>query len=279
MGKDSSIQYCHSSANWQMGCDGCELWSKTVKKCYAGRQTQGMQGRKGWPLTFEEPKLFLERVDPTLKWGPPTPAERDKKPWIPEDYPRIIFLNDMGDTFSRLLPQNWMAPLLPLIAASPHQFLVLTKRPSQFRQFAEKHPLPPNIWPGTTFTSLPTEARIRELRLIKSGGPKWVSFEPLWSEIPRSAFEGIQWACFGGESGTPEEKPCDTVVDWIERGTVDAATFGCRRFVKQLGSRPVRDGMRMHLRDFHGGDWKEWPPELQIREFPQLSLHTQPALI
>lgn len=279
MGKESSIQYCHSSANWQMGCDGCELWSKTVRKCYAGRQTNGMAGKKGWPLSFEEPKLFLERVDPTLKWGAPTPAEREKKPWIPEDYPRIVFLNDMGDTFSRLLPANWMAPLLPLIAQSPHQFLVLTKRPSALRKFAEKYPLPANVWPGTTFTSAPTEARIHELRQIKSGGPKWVSFEPLWSAIPAYAFEGIQWACFGGESGAPEEQPSVTYVEWIERGTVDAARYGVRRFVKQLGSRPMRGHAPLRLRDFHGGDWKEWPIELQIREFPTISLHSQTAFL
>ena len=281
MGKDSSVQWCHSSANWQMGCDGCELWSKTIKKCYAGKQTQGMEGKKGWPLSFDEPKLFLERVDPTLKWGPPTDHERDKKPWIPRDYPRIIFLNDMGDTFSRKLPQNWMAPLLPLIAKSAHQYLVLTKRPSALAAFAEKYPLPENLWPGTTFTSAPTEARIRELRKIRSGGPKFVSFEPLWSMIPPSAFEGIDWAIFGGESGEREHKPTPTPVEWIERGTIDAALHGVRRFVKQLGSRPMKDGHPLILRDFHGGDWNEaeFPTELRIREFPTISMHTQTALL
>jgi protein gp37 len=262
-----------------MGCDGCELWNGQRKVCYAGRQTIERAGMKGWPVKFERPSLFLERVEPTLKWGPLTDMEKEAKPWIPEGYPRIIFLNDMGDTFSRLLPQNWMAPLLPRIAESPHQFLVLTKRPSLLRAFAEKHPLPPNFWPGTTFTTQPTEARIRELRHIKSGGPKFVSFEPLWSSVPPTAFDGIQWAIFGGESGRPEDKPAATPIENILTACVHAAAAGCRRFIKQLGSNPTKNDHRLQLKDFHGGEWAEWPAELQIREMPMLTIPQQATLL
>jgi protein gp37 len=279
MSKQTSIQYAHSSANWQMGCDGCELWNARVKKCYAGKSTRGMEGNKGWPERFEAPKLFLERVEPTLKWGPPTPAEREAKPWIPDDYPRIIFLNDMGDTFSAKLPLNWMAPFLPRIKASPHQFLVLTKRPSQFVKFAEQHPLPPNLWPGTTFTADATVARIRELRKIQSGGPKWVSFEPLWSAIPHDAFDGIAWSIFGGESGPPADQPTPFRIEDLVDGMARAESAGCKRFVKQLGSRPVWNDGPIRLNDFHGGDWSEWPIELQIREFPDISRQSQTSLL
>lgn len=279
MSKQTSIQYAHSSANWMMGCDGCELWNKRVKKCYAGRQTESHGGKKGWPHTFEEPKLFLERVDPTLKWGAPTPAEREAKPWIPPDYPRIVFLNDMGDTFSNKLPLNWLAPMLPLIAASAHQFLVLTKRPSMFAKFADAYPLPGNLWPGTTFTAEPSVARIRELRRIQSGGPKWVSFEPLWSEIPHDAFDGIQWVIFGGESGHSEDQPTPFHLEILADALPRAASAGCARFVKQLGSYPKWNGERLIFRDFHGGDWSEWDQQFQIREFPDISRHSQTSLL
>lgn len=95
-----------------MGCDGCELWNNKRRICYAGRQTEGRTGFKGWPKGgFSEPELFLDRLEPALKWGPPTAGENEHKPWL-NGLPRIIFLNDMGDTFSKKLPQNWMAPIL-----------------------------------------------------------------------------------------------------------------------------------------------------------------------
>jgi protein gp37 len=260
-----------------MGCQGCELWNRERKICYAGRSTENKKGQKGWPESFDKPTLFLERVEPTLKWGPLTEREREAKPWIPADYPRVIFLNDMGDTFSTTLPLNWMAPLLPRIAASPHQFLVLTKRPSMLRKFAERFPLPANLWPGTTFTTTVTIARIRELTKIQSGGPKFVSFEPLWSEIPADAFKGIQWAIFGGESGTPGERPTAFKLKWLEKAMLDATTHLCRRFVKQLGSNPTWVSGPLRLKDFHGGDWNEWPPEFRIREMPMLA--SQPILL
>jgi protein gp37 len=223
-----------------MGCQGCELWNRERKICYAGRSTENKKGQKGWPESFDKPTLFLERVEPTLKWGPLTEREREAKPWIPADYPRVIFLNDMGDTFSTTLPLNWMAPLLPRIAASPHQFLVLTKRPSMLRKFAERFPLPANLWPGTTF-------------------------------------KGIQWAIFGGESGTPGERPTAFKLKWLEKAMLDATTHLCRRFVKQLGSNPTWVSGPLRLKDFHGGDWNEWPPEFRIREMPMLA--SQPILL
>lgn len=283
MSKQTSIQWAHSTANWQMGCDGCELWipGRGIFKCYAGSMTRGMEGKKGWPVKFEEPKLFLERVEETLKWGPPTEMERNAKPWIPRDYPRVIFLNDMGDTFSKKLPLNWLAPLLPRMAESKHQFLVLTKRPSSLVQFAERFPLPSNFWPGTTFTADRTAARIDELRKIQTGGPKFVSFEPLWSAIPSSAFDGIAWAIFGGESGDiargARVTACD--VDWIEQGNVAARRAGAAVFNKQLGSAPSYRGQYLPLPDMHGGDWEHWPEHLQIREMPTLSLQHQTDLL
>lgn len=285
MGKDTSIQWADSSLQLQSGCDGCELWNSKVKICYAGKMIDGdgnrpgFRGKKGWPVQFDQPTLFLDRLAPALKWADLTGTNRAEKPWL-NRYPRIIFLNDMGDTFSRKLPLNWMAPILPLLAASPHQWLILTKRPSRLVEFSERFPLPENVWPGTSVTSDATARRVDELRKVEGGGPKFVSFEPLWSGIPVATFAGIKWAIFGGESGGEKATRLDT--RWINDGIDNAYFHGAAPFVKQLGSNPYFTDAELKdtplkLKDSHGGDPEEWHEELRVREMPRLAL--QPTLL
>lgn len=265
MGKESSIEWCFSSVNLQMGCRGCELWNKTKRACYAGMTTARYAGGPNYPARFEEPKLFLDRLAPALKWGPPTTLEREKKPWIPKTMPRLIFLNDMGDTFSEGLPENWLAPLLPLFAKSEHHFILLTKRPSKMVKFSQRFPLPTNVWPGTSVTSDKTAGRVAHLRQVVGGGPKVVSFEPMWGMMPEECFEGIQWAIFGGQSGN-DPVPFD--LRWLRHGIVDATIAGARVFVKQYGAMPIENGQMIELEDGHGGNWDEWGEEFRIRQFP-----------
>lgn len=281
MSKQTNIQYAHSSCNLQMGCSGCELWNKERKSCYAGKQTAKWGGRKGWPRVFEEPTLFIERLDECLKWGPPTDAENAAKPWIPKSMPRIVFLNDMGDTFDAKLPLNWLAPLLPLLAKSAHQFLILTKRPSRFAEFAKRFPLPSNVWPGTTITSAATAKRADFIREIDSGGPHYLSVEPIWGEIPFDVYQGFQWVQFGGESADLKEgEPCnETRLEWITRGIDWAHHAGAKVFVKQLGTLPYIDRVKLTLKDNHGGNWDEWPEQFRVREYPYVPTSTQASLL
>lgn len=272
MSKDTKIQWCDSSLNLQMGCDGCELWTKTVRKCYAGRQCEERRMFKGWPRQFSEPEIYMDRLEPALKWKDLTGTDREDKPWL-NGMPRIVFLNDMGDTFSSTLPPNWLAPVLPRLATSPHQFLLLTKRPSRLLEFCEKYTLPKNVWPGTSVTSARTAGRVDYIRQIKTGGPKFVSCEPIWEYLPPETFSELQWAIFGGESGDPEDAtPCN--VDWIERGMLNAMQAGASPFVKQLGSRPywqdpvLDTPTPITLENHHGGDWSEWPQRLRKRFMP-----------
>lgn len=309
MGKITSIQWAHSTLNLQSGCDGCELWNRTVKKCYAGKQIDGegnrpgYKGLKGWPKSFDEPALFLGRMDEGERWGKPTQKEKDLKPWIPADYPRVIFLNDMGDTFSKKLPLDWLAPMLPRMAATPHQYLVLTKRPSRFVEFSKRFELPPNVWPGTTVTSKDTINRVLQLAQVQGGGPKFLSIEPMWSALDFDeidGFEHIRWVIFGGESGAPEGR-IDMNLRWLENGIDQCGSWGIPAFVKQMGAQcyfPLGAGFMSRagsemlffsktkgpsfildvdaqknfqlLADSHGGDWDEWPQHLRIREMPVL---------
>jgi protein gp37 len=274
MGIVTGIQWCDSTHNIQMGCEGCELIkgadiaAGTRKKtCYAESLTNRYAGLKGWPEKFTSPKLFLERLPAMLNWPDLTGKNRPDKPWLNE-MPRIIFLNDMGDTFSKGMPDDWFADVLPELAKSHHQFLVLTKWPDRFARFSEKYALPPNVWPGTTITSERTAFRVNDLMKIEGGGPRFISFEPMWGPIFGGywleALTKVDWAIFGGESGSAAHI-CN--MDWIIQG-LDMYKGIAPVFVKQLGSKPYYFGEPYKTKDGHGGDWMEWPEMMRVREMP-----------
>lgn len=297
MAQTTDIEWCDSTLNLQMGCDGCELWTGSLRNCYAGILTERYGGRKGWPESFDKPALFVERLKPAVRWPDLTGADRPDKPWL-NGLPRMIFLNDMGDTFTESLPLDWLAPLLPAMADSPHQFMLLTKRASRMRKFSEQHPLPPNVWPGVSVTNQTTTKRIMDLIEVEGGGPKWLSVEPIVNAVDlRLIGEGrntitplnyLKLVVVGGESG-PGSRLCN--VEWLRTIRDQCRGHKTACFIKQVGSNPYDGaGKVFHwpkgdpswishsitdahlipkLRDKKGGDWAEWPKDLRVREFPQ----------
>lgn len=271
MSEHTNIQWCDSTGNIQMGCEGCELVKgKKVPTCYAENLTKRYKGNKGWPDAFDKPKLFLERLPKILKWSDLTGKDRPAKPWL-NGMPRLIFLNDMGDTFSNGMPLNWFANILPQLADSPHQFLVLTKWPQRFVELSKKFSIPKNVWPGTSVTSEKTLFRAKVLTGIKGGGPLWISGEPQWGQINYNIpdLEKYSWIVFGGESG-PFAEPCD--LDDMFKNIQLCYRLGIKPFVKQLGSKPMMDGKKLYQNDSKGGDMKEWPMRMRVREMPEVGI-------
>lgn len=94
----------------------------------------------------------------------------------------------------------------------------------------------------------------------------------------------IDWVIVGGESG-PGARVCD--VEWVESVVKQCAAAGTPVFVKQLGAksstgptgnfRTGPNGKRqfqvalLPLADRKGGDIREWPEHLQVRQFPTVS--------
>jgi len=71
MAINTHIEWCDSTLNAEMGCDGCELYNPkreatdtTYKpECYAKIQTDRYAGHsKGYPEAFNKPKLFTDRT-------------------------------------------------------------------------------------------------------------------------------------------------------------------------------------------------------------------------
>lgn len=270
--KGTKIQWCDDTLNLQMGCEGCELIkgsNKNNPKCYAKILTDRYGGvNEGWPKTFEQPKIFMHRLDSVKGLKDLTGTDREFKPWL-NGLPRIIFLNDMGDTFSSGMPENWFAPCLPVIARSPHIYMLLTKFPKRMAKFSQKFVLPKNLWCGVSITSFKTAFRADILaNEVKCTGLKWLSVEPMWGNIdPQTlSFNDIKLLIFGGESGSVRSKVMPFDIGWLRNQLAyhkDKAIF-----VKQLGSNPKNNVQKLFLKDMHGGDWDEWSEDLKVREFP-----------
>jgi protein gp37 len=304
MGLVTAIEWCDSTVNPVMGCDGCELWAPRlgIPICYAGLVTERMLRdgpKKGWPEVFGKPALFPWRLDEAARWKDLTGTRRPDKPWL-DGLPRLIFVVDMGDGFTASVnPDDWLTPKLGLIAASPHRWLLLTKRIDRLAEYADRHELPPNVWAGVSVTS-PQDARVRALKQVRAA-LRFASLEPILKPVDVAGwFPGVDWVIVGGASGeTPTE------VEAIRRVIAVCRDAKVPLFVKQLGTWPVIEaatesgpevlrrqslidgewprgthfgnptGLRILngrvalVRDPKGGDWSEWPEDLRVREMPR----------
>ena len=179
MARKTAIEWTDSSCNGQMGCDGCELWKPGQGgTCYAGVDVTKKAGtNSGMPADFGRPEIYPYRIIEACKWPDLTGKKRPGKPWL-DGMPRLIFLDDYGDTFTRSLddadyvrrlcnhaadkgrpapmrdPLNlssmvkvknavetgghWLDPFVPMMEASPCIWQVLTKRPSRMRRFFDR---------------------------------------------------------------------------------------------------------------------------------------------
>lgn len=271
MAEDTGIQWCDSTLNLQAGCDGCELWNPAagIKHCYAGAMTERYAGRKGWPLTFAQPALFPERLEQVKKWKDLTGTQRQPEKRALDGLPRVIFLNDMGDTFTESLPYNWLAPYIPTMAALPCVWLMLTKRPRRMRSFWEyMGEVPSNFVLMTSLTNRASLPRAEELIRCKAlpGRPhlalsvepmiedflpplgqmcslcNWPVYDNQGAPISKCCGEelmpAVSWVIFGGESNQVSCQGRPMNVGWVERGIRLCQKEDVCAFVKQLGSWP-----------------------------------------
>lgn len=196
-----------------------------------------------------------------------------EKPWL-TGCPRLIFVSDMGDAFSRdsdfsFLEDEVIAPIRSS-QGQRHFWLWLTKRPDRMARFGERiGGFPTNVCAMTTLTGPDKLSRIDQLREVPAS-VRGLSVEPLWERIPANKLnlKGIDWLIAGGESGRKDAvRPFH--LEWARELRDLCKKKNVALFVKQLGRRPVESGNEMKLRDSHGGDWSEWPVDLRVREMPQ----------
>jgi protein gp37 len=286
MGIKTSIEYADSTVNPTPCCYGCELYDKDPKRnhCYAATLCGRYAGRPGWPDSFIEWTHFPDRLGQALRWPDLTGQDRPDKPWL-SGYPRIVFVNDLGDGFSPIArPYEWLAPHLDAMAASPHWWLLLTKWPGlMFHFFDNIGAVPDNFLLGTSITSGLTIERVRRLSFLPAKR-LWLSFEPLLYQptnavdhlLPVRQHHGwtapqvrvyktrITWVVAGGESG-PRARPAYTWWFAFLRRVCEAG--GVPFFMKQMGTAWAKEN---GSDSFKGNVMTEWPEELQVRQMPAL---------
>lgn len=94
--------------------------------------------------------------------------------------------------------------------------------------------------------------------------------------------KGVDWVIFGFESGASARQGD---LDWIRRPLAQCKTSEVKRFVKQLGARPIdwrHDEPEVPPYEYFftkkGGDISEWPEDLRVREFPSVTSRFEPGI-
>lgn len=271
MGIHTNIHYCDSTVNPVVGCRGCELHSAASPEkstCYAAALTSRWTGKSGWPTSFDNPKHFSDRIERAIRWTDMTGTERLNKPWL-NNYPRIIFVNDLSDGFNSIDPEVWLTPHLQAMADSPHIWLLSTKRPDVMAKYFSKHEVPVNFWLMTTVTSQKTLWRAAELSTIPA--TLLLSLEPLLGAVdllyPEAIFpNGPQMCCSGYECGChgmSEDPPFIYDFDWV---VIGGESGPHARPMHPDWARSIRDQCAAAKVPFFFKQWGEWLPQHQTRD-------------
>lgn len=148
---------------------GCKKVSEGCRFCYAETFAKRQAGRNGYDKA--EPFKVTER---------PERLDEPRKVKTPQR----IFVCSMGDLFHREVTWPFTSQIHDVMRECPqHTFLVLTKRPGVAQAYYEDtEPPPSNVWLGVSVESQFHIDRVETLAKIPAA-VRWVSFEPLLSEI------------------------------------------------------------------------------------------------
>ena len=276
MSISTKIQWCDSTCNPTMGCEGCELWNGKARKCYAGILHLRFGGvTKGYSPKFDQLTYWPGRMAAAARWSNLTGSARETKPWL-NGLPRMIFVSDMSDSLSAGVPFEFLDQEIIRNVTSPlgrkHRWLWLTKRPDRMTKFShwleKQHTQwPYNLWVGTSITTRATTSRIGHLLEVGDGNTiRFVSVEPQYEPVDvTKSLSKLDWVIQGGESGHDAHA---FEIGWSFDLKDQCQEYHVPYFLKQLGTVVVENGNRLRFDDHHGGDWSEWPKELRLREMP-----------
>ncbi|WP_433357738.1 DUF5131 family protein (plasmid) [Microtetraspora malaysiensis] len=263
MGDKSTIEW--TQATWNP-LTGCTKVSSGCDNCYAETIAHRFAGTKAYPNGFEV-TLRPDRLDQPLRW---------KKP-------RRIFVNSMADLFHDAVPDEYIAQVFAVMAASPHHtFQMLTKRHGRMRSLLSSvefdlavaeawsrlgttsgslddgdttppYPLP-NVWIGVSVEDQKrADLRIPAL-LDTPAAVRWISAEPLLGPIdmfgPIDQYGGrprLNYWLPPGRPFFPPGKPGSMMSGPIsEKPTLDWVVVGGESGSK---ARPMHPGWARSLRD------------------------------
>lgn len=264
---------------------GCTRVSPGCAHCYAATLSGRLTGTDLWKPGGARRFFGQKHWNDPLKWNR-WAGEKGER--------RRVFCASMADAFEDHPElQGWREHLWRTVSATPNlDWQILTKRPENVRRFLPflwRVAPQTNVWIGTSVEDQEAaDRRIPDL-LLAPAAVRFLSVEPLLESVNLnlgrdtldrfSAAPRIDWVIVGGESGS-KARPCD--IRWIRDVRSQCANANVPCFVKQLGARPTEylsdgtdsgefDDVPLGLHDRKGGDPAEWPEDLRVREFPQVS--------
>lgn len=273
MTQNTAIQWCDSTENPTMGCDGCELWNSQRQTCYAGGLHRRFGANStGYAPRFEQVTQFPGRMRRASRWSDLSGRNRENKPWL-NGMPRLIFVSDMSDALSKAVSFEYLREEVIENVISDHgrrhRWLWLTKRPHRMAEFSRwlARPWPSNLWIATSITTQNSTSRLNPLFEVgDEATTRFLSVEPQWEAIDLEPWlSQIDWVIQGGESGVSARAFHE---EWAESLTSQCRAAGVPYFLKQLGTKVYRGGQRIRHEHSHGGNWDEWPEHLRVRQFP-----------
>jgi protein gp37 len=191
---DSKIEWTECTWN---PTTGCTKISSGCKNCYAEKMALRLKamGASKYVNGFEV-AIHDECLQEPYNW---------KKP-------KLIFVNSMSDLFHEEIPFIFIEKVFKVMNDNPqHIFQVLTKRSELLLEYSSKLNWTSNIWMGVTVEDFNAKKRIDDLR--QTGATiKFLSCEPLISDLGKLDLENINWVIVGGESG-PKSRPIKE--DWV----------------------------------------------------------------
>lgn len=126
--------------------------------------------------------------------------------------PKVVFVNSMSDLFHEEIPLDFIKKVFKVMNENPqHIFQVLTKRAEKLLEYSSELNWTSNIWMGVTVENYQTTNRIDYLRQTNAA-IKFLSCEPLLSDLGQIDLKNINWVIVGGESG-PKSRPIKE--DWV----------------------------------------------------------------
>ena len=242
---------------------GCSKVSPGCQNCYAEAWSHR------WNRSFEV-TLHPEKLDEVKK--------------IPSG--SKVFVNSMSDLFHEKVPFDFIEQVFDACSSRPDVvFQILTKRPQRAVEFMKYMyeeswggigywgggDYDPNIWIGASVEDDKAKWRVEWLKKLHQHAPwhLFISFEPLIGDVGALDFSiadpfypgKVDWIIIGGESG-PRHRPMK--VEWAQNLVKQAKAQGVAVWMKQMGgSRP-------------GGELKDFPEDLRLREFPHYELGGTP---
>ena len=144
----------------------------------------------------------------------------------------------MSDLFHDAVPDAFIAQVFDVMQrAERHTFQILTKRPERMARLCrDLLPLLPNVWLGTSVEHQAAADERIPLLLDTPAAVRFLSCEPLLSDIDLSAYlcleeaRQLDWVIVGGESGE-HYRPMD--LDWARSIREQCQTAGIAYFFKQ----------------------------------------------